>query len=166
MINLHSFGVSSQDNCLCYKYITICLKYISNYPPGSKSEALQLGVPAIPEGRRPEGMVECPRGAKTREPKLIRYILQTYSYIFAAQAVILMGKRSLKRQMIKEVTREKEKKRQENQKNEVIKRKGKDKKKKKKIQRKISNLLLTKVSQGSRCAALFFFHIHYTYSHI
>ena len=24
----------------------------------------------MPEGRRPEDMVECPRGAKTREPKL------------------------------------------------------------------------------------------------
>ena len=52
---------------------------------------------------------------------LIRYILQTYSYIFVAKAVILTGKRSLKRQNMKEITKEKEKKRQENQKNEVIK---------------------------------------------
>ena len=51
--------------------------------------------------------------------------------LFVAQAVILTGKRSLKRQKIKEITKEKEKKRQENQKNEVIKRKCKDKKKKK-----------------------------------
>ena len=85
----------------------------------------------MPEGRRPEGMVECPRGAKTRKPKLIRYILKTYSYIFVAQAVILTVKRSLKRRTIKHITKQKEKKRQENQKNEVIKRKCKDKKKKK-----------------------------------
>ena len=51
----------------------------------------------MPEGRRPEGMVECPRGAKTRKPKLFRDILKTYSYIFVAQAVILTVKRSLKR---------------------------------------------------------------------
>ena len=51
----------------------------------------------MPEGRRPEGMVECPSGAKTRKPKLIRYILKTYSYIFVAQAVIMTVKRSLKR---------------------------------------------------------------------
>ena len=38
--------------------------------------------------------------------------------------------RSLKTQKIKEITKEKEKKRQENQKNEVIKRKGKNKKRK------------------------------------
>ena len=50
----------------------------------------------MPEGRRPEGMVE-PRGAKKRKPKLIRYILKTYSYIFVAQAVILTVKGSLKR---------------------------------------------------------------------
>ena len=87
---------------------------------------------------------------------IIRYILQTYSYIFVAQAVILTEKRSLKRQMIKEVTKEKGRKRQENQKNEVIKRKGKDKKRKRKCKGKISKLLLTKVSQGSRRAALFF----------
>ena len=51
----------------------------------------------MPGGRRPEGMVEFPRGAKTRKPKLFRYILKTYSYIFVAQAVILTVKRSLKR---------------------------------------------------------------------
>ena len=86
----------------------------------------------MPEGRRPEGMVECPRGAKTRKPKLFRYILKTYSYIFVAQAVILTVKRSLKRRKIKQITKEKEKKRQENQKNEVIKRKGKNKDNKRK----------------------------------
>ena len=47
-----------------------------------------------------------------------------------AKAVILTGKRSLKRQNMKEVTKEKEKKRQENQKNEIIKWKGKYKNKK------------------------------------
>ena len=56
---------------------------------------------------------------------------------FVAQTVILTGKRSLKRQKIKEITKEKEKKRQENQKNEVIKRKGKNKiRKEKKRKRK------------------------------
>ena len=38
-----------------------------------------------------------------------------------AKAVILTGEKSLKRQNTKEITKEKEKKRQENQKNEVIK---------------------------------------------
>ena len=52
--------------------------------------------------------------------------------LFVAQAVMLTGKRSLKWQKIKEITKEKEKKRQENQKNEVIKRKGKNKNKKRK----------------------------------
>merc|ERR1712208_40818 len=85
-----------------------------------------------PEGRRPEGMVECPRGAKTRKPKLFRYILKTYSYIFVAQAVILTVKRSLKRRK-KADNKEKEKKRQKNQKNEIIRRKGKDKKRKRNI---------------------------------
>ena len=85
----------------------------------------------MPEGRRPEGMVGCPRAAKKRKPKFIRYILKTYSYIFVAQAVILTVKRSLKRRTIKHITKQKEKKSQENQKNEVIKRKCKDKKKKK-----------------------------------
>ena len=42
-----------------------------------------------------------------------------------AKAVILTGKRSLKRQNMKEITKEKEKKRQENQKNEIIRRKVK-----------------------------------------
>ena len=51
--------------------------------------------------------------------------------LFVAQAVILTGKRSLKRQKIKEI-KEKLKKRQENQKKEVIKRKGKNKDKKRK----------------------------------
>ena len=55
---------------------------------------------------------------------------------FGAQAVILTGKRSLKIQKIKEITKEKEKKRQENQKNEDIKRKGKNKNKKRKRKRK------------------------------
>ena len=45
--------------------------------------------------------------------------------LFVAQAFILRGKRSLKRQKIKEITKEKEKKRQENQKNGVYK--GKEK---------------------------------------
>ena len=43
---------------------------------------------------------------------IIRYILQRYSYIFVAQAVILTGKRSLKRRKIKEITKEKEKTRE------------------------------------------------------
>jgi len=46
-----------------------------------------------------------------------------------ATAVILTGKRSLERQKIKEITKEGEKKRQDNQKNDVIKRKkNKDRK--------------------------------------
>ena len=63
--------------------------------------------------------MECPRGAKTRKPKLIRYILKTYCYISVAQAVILTVKRSLKDER-KADNKEKENKRQENQKNEVI----------------------------------------------
>merc|ERR1711984_53758 len=58
-------------------------------------------------GRRPEGMVDCPRGAKRGKPKLFRYILKTYSYIFVAQAVILTVKRSLKRRK-KKIRKEKE----------------------------------------------------------
>ena len=49
--------------------------------------------------------------------------------LFVAQALVLTGKRSLKRQKIKDI-KEKLKKRQENQKKEVIKRKGKEKKRK------------------------------------
>ena len=63
----------------------------------------------MPEGRRPEGMVECPRGAKTRKPKLIRYILKTYSYIFVAQPVILAVKRSIRRRK-KQITKKKKRK--------------------------------------------------------
>ena len=47
--------------------------------------------------------------------------------LFLAQAIILTGRRILKRQKIKEITKEKEKKRQQNQKNEVLKRKVKNK---------------------------------------
>ena len=72
-----------------------------------------------------------PEGSQYKKTKIIRYILKTYSYIFVAHAVILTVKRSLKRRTIKQITKQKEKKRQENQKNEVIKRKCKDKKKKK-----------------------------------
>ena len=63
---------------------------------------------------------------------IIRYILRRYICIFVEQAVILTGKRRLKREKIQEITKEKEKKREENQKNEVIKRKGKNKDKKRK----------------------------------
>ena len=41
--------------------------------------------------------------------------------IFIAQALILTGKRSLKRQKIKEITKETEKERQENQKTKLVK---------------------------------------------
>merc|ERR1712148_68211 len=63
-----------------------------------------------------------------------------------------------KRQKIKEITKEKEK-RQENQKKEAKKERKKImvRKEKEKMKRKITKLLLTKVSQGSRRAALFFF---------
>jgi len=40
------------------------------------------------------------------------YIPQRYSYIFVAQAVILTGKRGLKRRKINQITKEKEKKRE------------------------------------------------------
>ena len=92
---------------------------------------------------------------------LIRYILQTYSYIFVAKAVILTGKRSLKRQNMKEITKEKEKTRESEKRS--YKRKGKDKNRKRKYGWKSNKLLLTKVSQGSRRAALFFylFFVHF-----
>ena len=41
---------------------------------------------------------------------IIRHILQTYSYIFVAQAVIPTGKCSLKRREIKQITKEKKRK--------------------------------------------------------
>jgi len=73
----------------------------------------------------------------------------------------LTGKRSLKRQKIKDVT--KVKKRQENQKNQFIKRrsKKKDKKRKRKCEMQISKLLFRKASEGFRRAALFFLHQSY-----
>ena len=51
--------------------------------------------------------------------------------LFVTPAVILTWKRSLEKQKIREITKEREKKRHENQKSEVIKRKkNKDKKRK------------------------------------
>ena len=43
---------------------------------------------------------------------IIRYILSIHSYIFVAQAVILTGKRNLKRRKIKQIKKEKEKERE------------------------------------------------------
>ena len=94
---------------------------------------------------------------------IIGYMLRRYSYIFVAQALILTGKRSLKRQMIKEVTKEKGKKRQENQKNEVIKRKGKNKNKKNKEKENMKVNQQAAVDKSlpgvqARCAVLFIFY--------
>ena len=55
---------------------------------------------------------------------------------FCSTSFIFTGKRSLKRHNIKEIKKEREKKRQENQKNEVIKRKEKNDKKKRKEKKK------------------------------
>ena len=51
--------------------------------------------------------------------------------LFVAQAVIMTGKRSLKRPKIKRLTNEKEKNRKENHKKDVTKWKGKKNKKRK-----------------------------------
>ena len=66
----------------------------------------------------------------------------------------MTGKRSLKRHRIKEITKEKEKKRREKQKNEAITRKGKDKKKKisKENQQAVDKSLL---GVQARCAVCF-----------
>ena len=81
--------------------------------------------------------------------------------LFVAQAVILKGKRSLKRHKIKEITREKEKKRPENQKKEVIKRREKikiRKEKKKKIWKGNQRPAVDKSLPGvqARCAVFYF----------
>ena len=81
------------------------------------------------------------------------------SGISRALAVILTVERSIKRRKIKQITKEKEKKRQENQKNEVVKGKVKIRKEKEKIRRKISKRLLTNVSQRSWRTTLFFFSL-------
>ena len=77
--------------------------------------------------------------------------------LFVAQAVILTGQRSLKRQKIKQITKEKDQKRRENQKNEVIKRKGKDKKRKEKENIKENQQADDKNLPGvqARCAVFF-----------
>ena len=79
--------------------------------------------------------------------------------MLVVQAVILTVKRSLKRRKIKEVTKEKEKKRQENQKNEVIKRKGKIRKENEN-KKDNQQAAVDKVSQGSKRVALFFFLLY------
>ena len=114
--------------------------------------------PALGHGGVPEGSQDKPREPKLEKKKGKEIFILGIEYLtksafssirfkmdvfknsvkrtFLAQVFILTGKRSLKIQKIKEITKEKEKKRQENQKNEDIKRKGKNKNKKRKRKRK------------------------------
>ena len=46
--------------------------------PEARGDLKPPRAPRHARGCRPEGMVECPRGPKTRKPKLFRYILKTY----------------------------------------------------------------------------------------
>ena len=71
---------------------------------------------------------------------LFGFILNWISLKTSLKVIILTGKRILRRQKIKEITKEKENKRHQNQKNEVFKRKvkNKDNKRKRKYGRSAS----------------------------
>ena len=53
--------------------------------------------------------MECPRGAKRRKPKLIRYILETYRYTCSASRY-LDGKEKPKKTKKKQITKKEKRK--------------------------------------------------------